>query len=109
MVTVAKSFDGPIKLLFPKNFFVAIETGVPFEFSMLGLGDIVIPGIFIALLLRFDVHQKNKGRPNFYVCLISYFLGLLTTIAVMHIFEHPQVNPPLLTPLSFMISLLIYY
>lgn len=25
------------------------------NFAMLGLGDIVIPGIFIALLLRFDV------------------------------------------------------
>ena len=25
------------------------------NFAMLGLGDIVIPGIFIALLLRYDV------------------------------------------------------
>ena len=39
MVTVAKSFDAPIKLLWPKNFFVD-----PLQFSMLGLGDIVIPG-----------------------------------------------------------------
>lgn len=40
MVTVAKSFDAPIKLLFPKNIF----SGEALKFSMLGLGDIVIPG-----------------------------------------------------------------
>ena len=39
MVTVAKSFDAPIKLLFPKNIFAA-----EYQHSMLGLGDIVIPG-----------------------------------------------------------------
>ncbi|KAJ6964805.1 signal peptide peptidase-like isoform X2 [Populus alba x Populus x berolinensis] len=37
MVSVAKSFDAPIKLLFP-----TADTARPF--SMLGLGDIVIPG-----------------------------------------------------------------
>jgi hypothetical protein len=39
-VTVAKSFDAPIKLLFPRDVFAA-----EFKFSMLGLGDIVIPGL----------------------------------------------------------------
>jgi len=53
MVTVAKSFEAPIKLVFPQDF---LEKGVfGTQFAMLGLGDIVIPGIFIALLLRFDV------------------------------------------------------
>lgn len=38
MVTVAKNIDGPIKLLFP--------TSSSWEhFNMLGLGDIVIPGM----------------------------------------------------------------
>lgn len=39
MVTVAKKFDAPIKLLFPKDL-----VAEKLEFSMLGLGDIVIPG-----------------------------------------------------------------
>jgi minor histocompatibility antigen H13 len=43
MVTVAKSFDAPIKLLFPKNLFDPLrEPGK--GLSMLGLGDIVLPG-----------------------------------------------------------------
>uniref|UniRef100_A0A8C6TFI8 Histocompatibility (minor) 13 n=1 Tax=Neogobius melanostomus TaxID=47308 RepID=A0A8C6TFI8_9GOBI len=53
MVTVAKSFEAPIKLVFPQDL---LEKGLgASNFAMLGLGDIVIPGIFIALLLRFDV------------------------------------------------------
>ncbi|MCE2055420.1 hypothetical protein HAX54_042550 [Datura stramonium] len=51
MVSVAKSFDAPIKLLFP-------TADAKRPFSMLGLGDIVIPGIFVALALRFDVSRK---------------------------------------------------
>ncbi len=49
MVTVAKSFDAPIKLLFPKNLFDPLrEPGK--GLSMLGLGDIVLPGKFIFIL-----------------------------------------------------------
>jgi len=89
MVTVAKSFDAPVKLLFPKHLFAT-----DLQFSMLGLGDIVIPGIFIALLLRFDAKRaKNKQdfpKTYFYTCYTSYFLGLLSTILVMHVFQAAQ-------------------
>ena len=53
----AKSFDAPIKLLFPR----ALEEGSKLTpFSMLGLGDIVIPGIFVALVLQYDVLHDAK-------------------------------------------------
>lgn len=57
-VSVAKNFDAPIKLLFPRD----LTPGVEKPFSMLGLGDIVIPGIFVALLLRYDVLNSFKTR-----------------------------------------------
>lgn len=90
MVTVAKSFDAPIKLLFPKNIFAS-----EFQFSMLGLGDIVIPGLLIALLLRFDKKsQKSKKgsfkKTLFHACFVGYILGLATTIFVMHTFQAAQ-------------------
>jgi hypothetical protein len=44
MVTVAKSFDAPVKLLFPRNLLSSLQMDSKYEFSMLGLGDIVIPG-----------------------------------------------------------------
>ena len=50
MVTVAKSFDAPIKLLFPRD----ADPDSKSPFSMLGLGDIVVPGIYVALTLRMD-------------------------------------------------------
>ncbi|KAK1829501.1 signal peptide peptidase-domain-containing protein [Podospora conica] len=57
MITVAKKIDAPIKLVFNT------ARGV----SMLGLGDIVIPGILMAMALRFDLHQfylkQTKQEP----------------------------------------------
>jgi len=106
MVTVAKSFDAPVKLLFPKHLFS--ET---LEFSMLGLGDIVIPGIFIALLLRFDIHRSaNKkaiSKLYYHVCFASYFLGLVTTIAVMHMFKAAQPALLYLVPACLGSSMLL--
>jgi minor histocompatibility antigen H13 len=55
MVTVAKSLDVPIKLIIPR----ADNPNKPgvAQFSMLGLGDIVLPGMMIGLALRYDLHR----------------------------------------------------
>lgn len=88
MVTVAKSFEAPIKLVFPQDL---LTHGLAANnFAMLGLGDIVIPGIFIALLLRFDKSLKRRTNVYFHATCIAYFLGLMATIFVMHIFKHAQ-------------------
>lgn len=99
MVGVAKSIDGPIKLLFPRSLATA-DTDM--TFSMLGLGDIVLPGIFIALLLRYDAHRAkvdrdahHADRPDFpktmfNATLFAYTLGLVTTLTVMLKFQHAQ-------------------
>merc|ERR1712209_138456 len=64
MVTVAKSFDAPIKLVFPQDL---LENGLAAKnMAMLGLGDIVIPGIFVALLLRYDQSLNKNQRTYFY-------------------------------------------
>lgn len=60
------------------------------NFAMLGLGDIVIPGIFIALLLRFDHSLKRQTKTYFHASVVAYFLGLMATIFVMHVFKHAQ-------------------
>ncbi|KAE8663792.1 Signal peptide peptidase 1 [Hibiscus syriacus] len=82
MVSVAKSFDAPIKLLFP-----TADSARPF--SMLGLGDIVIPGIFVALALRFDV-SRGKESQYFKSTFLGYMVGLLITIVVMNWFQAAQ-------------------
>jgi minor histocompatibility antigen H13 len=100
MVTVAKKLDGPIKLLFPRTLIPNAETG-KIELSLLGLGDIVIPGFFLALLLRFyaslanvsttaiDIHASFP-KPYFHSALFAYVLGLGTTLFVMIQFNAAQ-------------------
>jgi len=69
MITVAKNIDAPIKLQFPRDM-----SATPPQYSILGLGDIVIPGIFMSMCLRFDflktldkqrlsdiIEQERKG------------------------------------------------
>jgi minor histocompatibility antigen H13 len=105
MVTVAKSFEAPIKLVFPQDL---LTNGLAADnFAMLGLGDIVIPGIFIALLLRFDVSTHAGRRTYFYSGFIAYILGLLTTIGVMHVFKHAQPALLYLVPACIGIPLLV--
>ena len=98
-------------VVFPQDL---LEKGLDASnFAMLGLGDIVIPGIFIALLLRFDnrCFLKNKQyrksrkliyilsyesslkrKSNFYfnATFFAYFMGLVATILVMHLYRHAQ-------------------
>ncbi|KAF2178716.1 hypothetical protein K469DRAFT_598787 [Zopfia rhizophila CBS 207.26] len=54
MVTVAKSLDVPIKLIFPRPA-PADAPPTAISHAMLGLGDVVLPGIMIGLALRFDL------------------------------------------------------
>ena len=107
MVTVATKFDAPIKLLFPRALATDDSAAV---LQMLGLGDIVMPGLFIALLLRYDFHkaagigtrsmsgneQLSKretmafDKPYFNICILAYVMGLILTVFVMYTFKHAQ-------------------
>lgn len=105
MVTVAKSFDAPIKLIFPQDL---IEHGIYAEkYALLGLGDIVIPGIFIALLLRFDYSLNRRRNTYFIASFIAYVLALLTTIFVMHVFKHAQPALLYIVPLCLIAPLIV--
>ncbi|XP_068620147.1 minor histocompatibility antigen H13 [Battus philenor] len=88
MVTVAKSFEAPIKLVFPQDLLVNGLSAS--NFAMLGLGDIVVPGIFIALLLRFDKSLQRGSELYFRATFLAYVAGLLATILVMHVWRHAQ-------------------
>lgn len=67
MVTVASSFDAPIKLIYPHPGKLANVTR---PFAMLGLGDIVIPGLVVSLILRYDM-AHHDGRPLFFTRSVS--------------------------------------
>lgn len=99
MVGVAKNLDGPIKLMFPK----VVNYSEKSDFNMIGLGDIVIPGIYVAFMLRFDMikyFRKNKtfkgitmnfkDFPYFIITFFGYVLGIFVTLFIMVVFNHAQ-------------------
>ncbi|KAF4673063.1 Minor histocompatibility antigen H13 [Perkinsus chesapeaki] len=118
MVFVAKSFDAPAKIIFPISF-------DPWKQGILGLGDIVVPGIFVGLCIRFDYHQdqvKNNRQPErdvdihrafpkpyYHNVLIAYTLGLITTGIVMQVFNAAQPALLYLVPFTVFAALLTAY
>src|SRR3989442_3098 len=47
------------------------------RYSMLGLGDIALPGLFVSFLLRFDYLKHYTGlRSYFYLSSIGYAVGM---------------------------------
>ena len=129
MVSVAKKIEGPVKLMFPK-LKEAIEqmrkekgedneyAGKPYdprEYNMIGLGDIVIPGIYVALMLRFDIYLYKKAKKDiakfgfknmkyFLVTFIFYNLGIVITLCSMYFFNHAQPALLYLVPCTLISS-----
>lgn len=78
----------------------------PGKFSLLGLGDIVLPGLFVALLLRFDASLEDEKRringtqpsehyafrkPFFTANLVAYALGLSVVLWLVYSMNMGQV------------------
>jgi len=92
MVSVAKGLDAPIKLLFPRP---GVDPSDPRSLALLGLGDIVIPGLFLALLLRFDFRRAGEDPrrlvPKYFgTGVAGYVAGLVATVVVMVRFKAAQ-------------------
>jgi minor histocompatibility antigen H13 len=71
MVKVATTLDAPIKLVWPR-------VG-----TMLGLGDVVVPGLFVAVGLR-------EGRRNMYGLLGGYVVGLIAAMVAVNVTGRAQ-------------------
>jgi len=106
----------PGKLVFPSNQNIG-------HFSMLGLGDIVMPGLLLCFVMRYDAYKRAQARkmaeagiplPNhwykisYFSCsLLGYFMGLLTATVSSEVFKAAQpallyLVPFTLFPLVFM-------
>ncbi|QPG76056.1 hypothetical protein FOA43_003442 [Brettanomyces nanus] len=116
MMSVATNIDIPVKLMIPNS---ASRTEGTVQLSLLGLGDIILPGCVIALCLRFDLyifHEKNPNtefhhlqsypKPYFYDALIFYSLGLAATCSAMYVFEQGQPALLYLSP-SLLIAIFV--
>lgn len=120
MVTVATKLDIPVKLEVPRP--VLEGSSLARATAMLGLGDIVVPALFLSLCLRFDLwsfYKNNQGlsfhlarpypKPYFTWGIVAYTLGLMVTIAVMHVFKAGQPALLYLCPAIAGSTLLVAY
>jgi len=93
------------------------ETGE--RFSMLGLGDIVMPGLLLCFVLRYDNYKKRKSQQEanplpshpgnliyrmryFHCTLIGYFVGLVTATVASEINRNAQPALLYLVPFTLL-------
>jgi signal peptide peptidase-like protein 3 len=100
--SITKKLELPVKLVFPRNLLGGMVPGnTAVEFMMLGLGDMAIPGMLLALVLCFD-HRKSrdignvtdvpfvKGRKYIWYALSGYAAGLIAALAAGVLTRSPQ-------------------
>ncbi|XP_030373972.1 signal peptide peptidase-like 3 isoform X2 [Scaptodrosophila lebanonensis] len=95
------------------------------HFSMLGLGDVVMPGLLLCFVLRYDAYKKSQGVTSdptlpppkgvgskltyFHCSLLGYFLGLLTATVSSEVFKAAQPALLYLVPFTLLPLLLMAY
>ncbi|XP_065172352.1 signal peptide peptidase-like 3 isoform X2 [Atheta coriaria] len=108
VVKEAPKLSLPGKLVFPSMH----NSG---HFSMLGLGDIVMPGLLLCFVLRYDAYKKSQGIPTgsrltyFHCSLLGYFLGLLTATVSSEVFKAAQPALLYLVPFTLLPLLTMAY
>ncbi|XP_020241074.1 signal peptide peptidase-like 1 [Asparagus officinalis] len=115
---ITKKLDMPVKLVFPRNLLGGIVPGSnAVDGLMLGLGDMAIPGMLLALVLCFD-HRKNrdigspmdtssKGYKYIWYALFGYAVGLVSALAAGILYQSAQpallyLVPSTLGPVIFL-------
>ncbi|KAK9293306.1 hypothetical protein L1049_021298 [Liquidambar formosana] len=99
---ITKKLELPVKIVFPRNLFGGVVPGGnASDFMMLGLGDMAIPAMLLALVLYFD-HKKSrdlvdpldihssKGHKYIWYALPGYAIGLVTALAAGVLTHLPQ-------------------
>ncbi|CAC5357834.1 SPPL3 [Mytilus coruscus] len=118
LVRDAPKLSLPGKLVFP-----SMQNSS--HFSMLGLGDIVMPGLLLCFVLRYDAYKKSQtisvdtGVPPpptyvqrltyFHCSLVGYFLGLLTATVSSEVFKAAQPALLYLVPFTLLPLLTMAY
>ncbi|KAF5732365.1 signal peptide peptidase-like 1 [Tripterygium wilfordii] len=99
---ITKKLELPVKIIFPRNLLGGAVPGQSSaDFMMLGLGDMAIPAMLLALVLCFD-HRKSrdpvnllelnssKGHKYIWYALPGYAIGLIAALAAGVLTHSPQ-------------------
>ncbi|KAI3974915.1 hypothetical protein MKX01_005026 [Papaver californicum] len=99
---ITKKLELPVKIVFPRNLMSGAGSGSDSaDFMMLGLGDMAIPGMLLALVLCFD-HRRTrdsvtpmdlsspKGQKYIWYAVSGYAIGLVTALVAGILSQSPQ-------------------
>ncbi|KAK4740700.1 hypothetical protein SAY87_024288 [Trapa incisa] len=99
---ITKKLELPVKIMFPRNLLGGIVPGGSnADYMMLGLGDMAIPAMLLALVLCFD-HRKSrdivslldlhssKGHKYISYALPGYAIGLIVALSAGVLTRSPQ-------------------
>ncbi|MFQ6632766.1 hypothetical protein Gotur_011477 [Gossypium turneri] len=99
---ITKKLELPVKIVFPRNLWGgASPAGNTADFMILGLGDMAIPAMLLALVLCFDHRNSRdtvnlldlhylKGNKYIWYALPGYAIGLVTALAAGILTRSPQ-------------------
>uniref|UniRef100_A0A673Z5R4 Signal peptide peptidase-like 2A n=1 Tax=Salmo trutta TaxID=8032 RepID=A0A673Z5R4_SALTR len=77
------------------------------QFSILGYGDIIVPGLLVAYCSRFDVWVNSPKKVYLFCCCIAYLCGMVLTFAVMLVTKMGQPALLYLVPFTLLGSALL--
>lgn len=98
---ITKKLELPVKIVFPRNLLDGlVPGGASNDYMMLGLGDMAIPSMLLALVLAFD-HRKikdssvrdlssSKGHKYIWYAICGYSVGLVSALAAGILTRSPQ-------------------
>ncbi|KAB2055075.1 hypothetical protein ES319_A11G011200v1 [Gossypium barbadense] len=99
---ITKMLELPVKIVFPRNLWGgASPAGNTADFMILGLGDMAIPAMLLALVLCFDHRNSSdtvnlldlhslKGNNYIWYALPGYAIGLVTALTAGILTHSPQ-------------------
>lgn len=99
---ITKKLELPVKIVLPRNLFGGVvPSGSAVDYMMLGLGDMAIPAMLLALVLCFDDRKSKdsanplelastKGHNYIWYAVSGYAVGLVTALAAGILTHSPQ-------------------
>ncbi|XP_064471141.1 signal peptide peptidase-like 2A [Ornithodoros turicata] len=112
MVEVARGGSSseqlPMVIKFPRLNHNKFEICMPMKFSILGLGDILAPGLLISYCHAFDLLALGT-RYYFYVGCVGYAVGMVVTFCALHLMRSAQPALLYLVPCTIIPTALVAY
>lgn len=92
----------PVVIRVPRLEYSAVKLCV-MPFSLLGFGDIIVPGLLVAYCRRFDVRFTSSS--TYYIsCTIGYAVGMILTLVILIVLNMGQPALLYLVPCTLLAS-----